>query len=128
MRRTFLWSKIHRATVTETDVTYEGSLTLDPVLMDAAGMLPYQKVDVYDCDNGERFATYLITGDAGSGVCCVNGAAVHKTAAGHKIILAAYAELEESEIENHAPLVILVGEKNRVRSLSREVIAGTRVG
>ena len=128
MRRSFLWSKIHRATVTETDVTYEGSLTLDPVLMDAAGMQPYQKIDVYDCDNGERFSTYLITGEAGSGVCCVNGAAAHKTAPGHKIILAAYAELEGAEIEEHAPLVILVGEKNSVRSRTREIIAGTRVG
>ena len=128
MRRTFLWSKIHRATVTETDVTYEGSLTLDPVLMDAAGMLEYQKIDVYDCDNGERFSTYLITGEPGSGVCCVNGAAAHKTAPGHKIILAAYAELEESEIEDHAPLVILIGKENRIRSRSREIHAGTRVG
>ncbi len=128
MRRTFLWSKIHRATVTETDVMYEGSLTLDPVLMDAAGMLEYQKIDVYDCDNGERFSTYLITGEPGSGVCCVNGAAAHKTAPGHKIILAAYAELEEAEIENHAPLVILIGKENRIRSRSREIHAGTRVG
>ena len=86
MRRTFLWSKIHRATVTETDVAYEGSLTLDPVLMDAATIRPYEKVDVYDIDNGERFSTYLIPGEPDSGVCCVNGAAAHKTAPGHKIM------------------------------------------
>jgi aspartate 1-decarboxylase len=128
MRRTFLWSKIHRATVTETDVAYEGSLTLDPQLMEAARMLPYEKVDVYDVDNGERFSTYLIPGDAGSGVCCVNGAAARKTAPGHKIILAAYTELESEEIERHEPYVVLVGEANRIRSESREIIAGTRVG
>ncbi len=128
MRRIFLWSKIHRATVTETDVSYEGSLTLDPELMQAARMLPYEKVDVYDVDNGERFATYLIPGDAGSGVCCVNGAAARKTAPGHKIILAAYAELEEEEIHSHQPHVVLLGDGNRIRSQSREIIAGTRVG
>jgi aspartate 1-decarboxylase len=128
MRRTFLWSKLHRATVTETDVAYEGSLTLDPVLMDAARMLPYQKVDVYDVDNGERFSTYLIPGDAGSGICCVNGAAARKTAPGHKVILAAYAELDETEIETHRPWVVLVGDANKIQSCSREIIAGTRVG
>jgi len=127
MRRTFLWSKIHRATVTETDVAYEGSLTLDPVLMDAASIRPYERVDVYDIDNGERFSTYLIPGEPNSGVCCVNGAAAHKTAPGHKIILAAYTELDDAEIEHHAPTVILVGEKNRIRKKSREIIAGTRV-
>lgn len=127
MRRTFLWSKIHRATVTETDVAYEGSLTLDPELMEAGHMLPYERVDVYDVDNGERFSTYLIPGDAGSGVCCVNGAAAHRTAAGHKIILASYTELEPAEIEAHAPWIVLVGEGNRVKKRSREVIAGTRV-
>ena len=128
MRRIFLRSKIHRATVTETDVSYEGSLTLDPELMEAARMLPYEKVDVYDVDNGERFATYLIPGDAGSGVCCVNGAAARKTAPGHKIILAAYVELEEEEIRSHQPHVVLLGDGNRIRSQSREIIAGTRVG
>jgi aspartate 1-decarboxylase len=127
MRRTFLWSKIHRATVTETDVAYEGSLTLDPVLMDAASIRPYERVDVYDIDNGERFSTYLIPGEPNSGVCCVNGAAAHKTAPGHKIILAAYAELDDAEIEQHAPTVILVGESNRIRKRSREIIHGTRV-
>ena len=128
MRRTFLWSKIHRATVTETDVSYDGSLTLDPVLMEAARMRPYEKVDVYDVDNGERFATYLIHGDSGSGVCCVNGAAAHKTAPGNRIILATYAELSESEIAEHAPWVILVDSGNRIREESRQVLAGTRVG
>jgi len=127
MRRTFLWSKIHRAKVTETDVSYEGSLTLDPELMDAASMKPYEKIDVYDCDNGERFSTYLILGEPGSGVCCVNGAAAHKTAPGHRIILASYAEVDEVELEDHAPIVVLVDEANRIKKCSREIIHGTRV-
>ena len=127
MRRTFLWSKIHRATVTETDVSYEGSLTLDPELMEAAHVLPYERIDVYDTDNGERFSTYLIPGEAGSGVCCVNGAAAHKTSPGHKIILASYTELESSEIEAHTPWVVLVGVGNRLEKHSREILAGTRI-
>jgi len=127
MRRTFLWSKIHRATVTETDVSYEGSLTLDIELMEAAHMLPFERVEVYDVDNGERFSTYLIPGEPGSGICCVNGAAAPKTAADHKIILASYTELESVEIEAHSPWVVLIGEGNRIKKRSREIIAGTRV-
>ena len=128
MRRTFLWSKIHRATVTETDLTYEGSLTLDASLLEAAHMLPFEKVDVYDVDNGERFSTYLLPGEPNSGICCVNGAAAHKTARGNRIILAAYAEIDSAEIETHTPWVVLVDEENRVKKLSREIVHGTRVG
>ena len=127
MKRTFLWSKIHRATVTETDVAYEGSLTLDSELMEAAHVLPYEKVDVYDVDNGERFSTYLIPSEPGSGVCCVNGAAAHKTRKGNRVILAAFAELDDAEIETHAPWVILCDENNRIKKKSCEIVAGTRV-
>jgi len=128
MRRTFLGSKVHRVTVTETDVAYEGSITLDPLLMDAARVLPYERVEVYDVDNGERFATYLIAGEPGSGVCCVNGAAARKTAPGHRLILASYVELEPAEIAGHAPSVVLVDGSNRVARRGREIRAGTRVG
>jgi aspartate 1-decarboxylase len=128
MRRAFLWSKIHRIRVTETDVGYEGSLTLDPRLMAAAHMLPYQKIEVYDVDNGERFSTYLIEGEAGSGVCCVNGAAARRTAPGHRIIVATYADLEPHEVATHAPWVVLVDGENRITRESREIVAGTRVG
>jgi aspartate 1-decarboxylase len=128
MRRSFLWSKIHRIRVTETDVGYEGSLTLDPRLMAAAHMLPYQKIEVYDVDNGERFSTYLIEGEAGSGVCCVNGAAARRTAPGHRIIVATYAELEVDEVAGHAPWIVLVDGENRITRESREIVAGTRVG
>ena len=128
MRRTFLWSKIHRATVTETDVAYEGSLTLDSSLMEAAHMRAFERVDVFDVDNGERFSTYLIRGEPGSGICCVNGSAAHKTAPGNRIILATYAELDAAEIEAHLPWVVLVDANNRVKELSREIVHGTRVG
>ena len=126
--RTMLRAKIHRITVTMRDLEYEGSLTLDADLMRAADMVPYERIEVYDVDNGKRFATYLITGEPGSGECCVNGAAAHKTAPGHKIILAAYAELDEAEIDRHAPIVILVDAGNRIRRRSREIVHGTRVG
>jgi aspartate 1-decarboxylase len=128
MRRTFLASKIHRVTVTGTDVSYEGSLTLDASLLEAAHMLPYERVDVYDVDSGDRFSTYLIPGEPGSGVCCANGAAAHRTATGHRIIVAAYADLDEAEVEGHAPRVVLVDERNRVQRRSREILHGTRVG
>lgn len=128
MKRTFLWSKVHRATVTQTDVSYDGSLTLDADLMEAARMRPYERVDVYDVDNGERFSTYLIPGESGSGVCCVNGAAALKTATGNRVILAAYTDLDAEEIEAHRPTVVLVDGDNRIRKLSHEVIHGTRVG
>ena len=128
MRRTFLWSKVHRATVTETDVTYEGSLTLDSTLMEAAQMHSFEKIDVYDIENGERFSTYLIPGEPDSGICCVNGAAARKTAPGNRIILACYAEVEADEIANHRPRVVLVDEKNRIKKHSREIIHGTVVG
>ena len=113
MRRVFLWSKIHRATVTVTDVAYEGSLTLDPELMQAARMLPYEKVDVYDVDNGERFSTYLIEGKRGSGKVCINGAAAHRARPGDRIIIAAYCQLADSELADFVPRLVFVDERNR---------------
>ncbi len=127
MQRTLLWSKIHRATVTGTDVDYVGSLTLDPDLMEAARLLPHERIDVYDVDNGERFSTYVIPGEAGSGICMVNGAAAHKTATGHRVILAAYVGLDASDAECHLPTVILVDEANRIQKQDRGIIQGTPV-
>lgn len=114
MRRTFLRSKIHRARVTEIRPDYEGSLCLDVRLMRAAGLLPYERVEVYNVTNGERFATYLIRGAEGSGIVGVYGAAALKVGLGHVIIIAAYAELDEGEIDYHAPVIVLVDEKNAV--------------
>ena len=127
MRRNFLWSKIHRATVTGTDVDYVGSLTLDTTLMEAARLLPHEKIDVYDVDNGERFSTYVIPGEAGSGVCTVNGAAAHKTRTGNRVILAAYVELEPSEAGSHTPTVILVDEANHILKHDQEIEQGIPV-
>jgi aspartate 1-decarboxylase len=113
MKRSFLFSKIHRAVVTAADLDYVGSLTLDRDLMDAAALLPNQRVDVYNVDRGTRLSTYLIAGDRGSGDCCVNGAAAHLCDKGDRVIICAYAELEDHEIESHEPRVVLVHGDNR---------------
>jgi aspartate 1-decarboxylase len=117
MKRQMLRAKIHRIRVTERNVAYEGSLTLDRDLMDAADMLPYERIEVYDIDNGNRFATYLIEGERGSGDCCVNGAAARLVEPGHKLILATYGEVEEGHARSHRPRVVQIGEENRVRAI-----------
>jgi aspartate 1-decarboxylase len=122
-----LRAKIHRIAVTECDVEYEGSLTLDAELMERADMVPFEKVDVYDVDNGARFATYLIEGERGSGACCVNGAAARLVSVGDKLILASYTTLAAEDIQQHRPTVILVGEGNRVKSVKEHEEAGVRV-
>lgn len=113
MRRPFLLAKVHRVIVTEADLDYEGSLTLDQELLDAAGLLPYQKVEIYNVTRGTRLSTYLIAGPRGRGDCCANGAAAHLVRPGDRVILAAYAELDEEEIPNHRPRLVLVGRDNR---------------
>ena len=127
MLREMLRAKVHRATVTETNAEYEGSLTLDAGLMKAAGMIPYERIDVYNADSGARFSTYLIAGATGSGVVCVNGAAAHLARPGHRIIIAAYAALGPEEIASHRPTVVLVDEANRVKEIRHEILAGTEV-
>ena len=127
MNRTMLRAKIHRIAVTGCDVEYEGSLTLDPELMQRADMVPYEKVDVYDVDNGNRFATYLIEGRSGSGECCVNGAAARLVAVGDKLILASYTSVADRDVADHRPTVILVGERNRIKTIKEREAAGVRV-
>jgi aspartate 1-decarboxylase len=122
-----LRAKIHRITVTERNVQYEGSLTLDSELMDACGMVPYERVDVYDVDNGSRFSTYLIRGEAGSGACCVNGAAAHLVEEGHKLILASYCSVREADVRGHKPVVVLVHDDNRIRVVKSEEGPAVRV-
>jgi aspartate 1-decarboxylase len=117
MTRQMLRAKIHRITVTMRDIEYEGSLLLDSALMDAADLLPFEKLEVYDIDNGNRFATYVIEGRRESGECCVNGAAARLVEIGDKLILAAYVAVEESELRAHRPKVVLIGEGNRVSSV-----------
>lgn len=113
MLRRFLNSKIHRATVTETELDYVGSLTIDQDLMDAAGILPNEAVDVYNINTGTRFTTYAIVGARGSGAMKVNGAAAHKADVGDLVIVATYADLSENEMDDHEPTVIVVDKDNR---------------
>jgi aspartate 1-decarboxylase len=127
MNRTMLRAKIHRIAVTERDVSYEGSLTLDAELMREAGMLPFERIEVYDVDNANRFATYLIAGEPGSGACCVNGAAAHLVEPGDRLILATYVTLEDRDAEGHRPRIVLVDERNRVKQVKHDERAGARV-
>ena len=98
MTRQMLRSKIHRATVTQTELLYEGSLTLDGDLMDAAGLAPYERIEVYNVPRGTRFATYVIPGPRGGGDCCVNGAAAHLAEVGDEVIICCYADYAEHEV------------------------------
>ncbi|HXV74870.1 MAG TPA: aspartate 1-decarboxylase [Candidatus Polarisedimenticolaceae bacterium] len=127
MNRTMLRAKIHRVAVTECDVTYEGSLTLDAELIERAGMLPFERIEVYDVDNANRFSTYLIAGRRGSGECCVNGAAAKLVDVGDKLILASFTTLPDELAVEHRPTIVLVGEGNRVKSHKQTETAGVRV-
>jgi len=117
MKRIMLRAKIHGASVTHRDLTYEGSLTLDSKLMQEAGLLPYEQIQVYNITNGERFTTYLIKGEEGSGVVGVNGAAAHKAEAGDKLIIAAYSPMDDDEIEFFIPRIVLVDDKNQIKKV-----------
>lgn len=113
MKRVMFKSKIHRATVTDADLNYEGSITIDKDLMDLAGILTYEKVDIYNITNGARFSTYTIDGERGSGKICLNGAAARMVQAGDLIIIVSYGIFDESEINDLKPIVVQVDSKNR---------------
>ena len=127
MTREMLRAKVHRITVTECDVAYEGSLTMDRQVMDACGMVPFEKIDVYDVDNGNRFTTYLIEGAPGSGACCVNGAAARLVERGHKVIVASYAAVDEKDVRTHVPRIVLVDDRNKITVVKDHEGAGVRV-
>ena len=114
MRRTMMKSKIHRATVTDANLHYQGSVTIDPELMAAADILENERVDVLDVTNGNRLSTYAIPGAPGRGEVCLNGAAAHLVARGDLVILVTYAEFEETEARRHKPTVVFVDEQNRI--------------
>ncbi len=114
MYRIMLRSKIHRATVTEADLEYEGSLTLDEDLMDAAGMVAYEQVKLSNLNNGERFETYVIPGERGSGVVCLNGPTARKGAVGDRVIIFCYSGMTEEELRGHSPVIVKVDAKNRI--------------
>ena len=114
MRFDMLFSKIHRATVTDANLNYVGSITIDENLLKASGMFVGMKVEILNINNGERFTTYIIKGEAGSGDMCLNGAAARKVHVGDKIIVVAYANFDESELASYKPKVVLVDEKNKI--------------
>lgn len=120
MRRTMLKGKIHRATVTGADLTYEGSITIDADLMRKADLLPYERVQVVVVENGERFETYAIPGEPGSGVISLNGGAARLAMVGDRVIIMAYGLYDEAELAEYRAPVVLVDERNRVKEL-REI-------
>ncbi len=115
MQRFMLKSKLHRATVTDADLHYEGSISIDEGLLEAADIIPYEKVAIYDVSNGERFTTYAIKGERGSGVICLNGAAARKVSRGDLIIIATYILLDDAEAKVWTPNCVLLDEKNRIK-------------
>ena len=115
VQRFMLKSKLHRATVTDADLNYEGSISIDAHLMEAADLIPYEKVAIYDVSNGERFSTYVIPGAWDSGTICLNGAAARKVSRGDLIIIASYVAVDEAEAAGWSPTCILLDEKNRIK-------------
>ena len=110
----FLYSKIHRATVTDANLNYVGSITIDETLLKAANMREWQKVEILDVNNGERFQTYIIKGNPNSGCVCLNGAAARKVQPGDKVIIVTYAQIDETEAKNHKPTVVIVDDNNKI--------------
>ena len=119
MKVDMLCGKIHRATVTQAELNYVGSITVDEDLLDAAGIREYQKVQIVDIDNGSRFETYTISGERGSGIICLNGAAARCVSVGDKVIIMAYCSCDYEEAKDHKPRVVFVDEGNKVHRLTR---------
>jgi len=119
MIRTMCKSKIQRATITQAELYYEGSLTLDVDLMNAADMKSYEKVQVVNVNNGKRFETYLIPGESGSGVVCLNGPAARLGIVNDEIIIISYAEFEEKELEGYKPIIVSLDKKNKIVDTNR---------
>jgi aspartate 1-decarboxylase len=116
-----LHAKIHRAVVTQADVDYEGSITIDSALLRAAQLREYEAVQVWNVTNGERFETYTLAGESGSGVICVNGAAAHLVAPGDLVIIAAFRTYTAEEAADHRPVLVFVDNRNRLREIRAEI-------
>ena len=114
-----LKGKIHRAVVTQAELNYVGSITVDTELLEAAGILEYEMVQIVDVENGNRFETYTIAGEAGSGMICLNGAAARQVQIGDHVIIMAYADLTPEEAKEHKPFVVFTDEKNTIARVSR---------
>ena len=119
MQIEILKSKIHRVTVTEANLNYIGSITIDEALMEAAGILEYEKVQVVDVDNGSRLETYVISGERGSGIICLNGAAARCVEVGHKVIIMSYAVMSPEELKENPPRVVFVDDDNKASRITR---------
>ncbi|MFC1901219.1 aspartate 1-decarboxylase [Chloroflexota bacterium] len=117
--RIMLKSKIHRARVTDANINYEGSITIDKELMDAADILPYERVDVLNINNGARFSTYAIVGERGE--ICLNGAAARLAVKGDLVIILSYCHIDEEEIHDYAPTIVHVNEKNAITGPKRSI-------
>jgi aspartate 1-decarboxylase len=115
MNLSMLKCKIHRATVTDADLSYEGSVSIDPTLIEAAGLLTNERVDIYNCNNGARFSTYVIPGKKGE--ICLNGAAARHVQRGDLVIICAYCGLDVKEAKKHKPKIVFVDAKNRIKDL-----------
>lgn len=119
MTLTMLKGKIHRAVVKQADLNYVGSITIDSELLEAAGILEYEMVQIVDVENGNRFETYTIAGEKGSGMICLNGAAARQVAVGDHVIIMCYAQMSEQEAKEHKPYVVFTDEDNHIESISR---------
>ncbi len=113
--------KLHRVTVTHSELEYEGSCAIDARLLEAAGIREYEQIHVYNVDNGERFSTYAIRAEAGSRVVSINGAAAHRASPGHRVIICSYAALSPEELQSHKPTVIYVDRNNRITRIGSEI-------
>jgi aspartate 1-decarboxylase len=122
MNRTMMKSKLHRATVTEADLHYQGSVAIDESLLEAADILIHERVEIYNITNGERFATYAIPAPAGSGTIMINGAAAHKARPGDLVIIVSYADYSDAEARRHTPTVLLMKEGNEVEEILRPAL------
>lgn len=127
MKRVLLKSKIHRATVTEANLAYNGSVTIDQELMEAADIVEYEQVQIYNITSGTRLTTYAIVGEPGSGVICINGAAAHLVNPQDLVIIASYAEYKEKEARVHQPKVVLVDENNTPIPASQPVATSSKL-
>ena len=114
MTRSFLNSKIHKGTITATDINYEGSCLIDISILNAAKILPFEKIDIYNITNGERLTTYAIAGPADSGEICANGACCHKINKHDEVIICSYIELQKNEIDNHKPTILYLNTNNEI--------------
>ena len=119
MIMTMLKGKIHRATVVQAELDYEGSITIDEALMEASGICEYEQVQIVDVNNGQRFETYVIAGERNSGMICLNGAAARMVQVGDKIIIMCYAGMSPEEMSEYAPKVVFVDDENKVKRITR---------